>query len=167
MTPLPAPLGTGELVFWRLDMEVFAPAWEQGEGSFRVGGRWNSKGVRAVYASLDPATAILEVAAHKTFRILDTVPHILTWGRITNPGTARVVTEGDVPNPNWLVPGIPSTGQQQFGDALLKAHPFVILPSAVSRHSWNIIFDASLAKPHYDKVEQERFRLDTRLNPSA
>jgi RES domain-containing protein len=165
MTPLPAPLGTGELVFWRLDMEAFAATWEQGEGSFRVGGRWNSKGVRAVYASLDPATAILEVAAHKTFRTLDTVPHVLTSARITDPSTARVITERDVPNPNWLVPGVPSTGQQQFGDALLKAHPFVVLPSAVSHHSWNIIFDASLAKPYYDNIQQERFRLDTRLNP--
>ncbi len=165
MTPLPAPLGTGELVFWRLDMEVFAPTWEQGEGSFRVGGRWNSKGVRAVYASLDPATAILEVAAHKTFRTLDTVPHILTSARIIDPSTARVITAADVPNPNWLVPGIPSAGQQQFGDALLQAHPFVILPSAVSHHSWNIIFDAGVAKSHYDAIQQERFRLDTRLNP--
>jgi RES domain-containing protein len=165
MTPLPAPLGTGELVFWRLDMEPFAATWETGEGSFRVGGRWNSKGVRAVYASLEPATAILEVAVHKKFTALDTVPHVLTSARITDPSKIRIITEADVPNPNWLVPGIPSAGQQQFGDALLQAHPFIVLPSSVSHHSWNIIFDAALAKPYFDSISQERFRLDTRLNP--
>ena len=79
MTPLPPPLGSGELIFWRLDQARFKLAWDNGEGSYRVGGRWNSRGVRAVYAALDPATAILEVAVHKTFRTLDTVPHVLTW----------------------------------------------------------------------------------------
>src|ERR1700722_15652685 len=100
MTPLPPPLGSGALVFWRLDQAKFAGAWDSGEGGYRVGGRWNSRGVRAVYAALDPGTAILEVAVHKTFRTLDTVPHVLTWARIADPGQAHVVNAADVPNPN-------------------------------------------------------------------
>ena len=74
MTPLPAQLGGGELVAWRLDKEEFAPTWDNGEGAYRAGGRWNSIGVRAVYCAIDPATAILEVAVHKGFIVLDTVP---------------------------------------------------------------------------------------------
>jgi RES domain-containing protein len=77
MTPLPAPLGGSELVAWRLDQPTFATAWDIGEGAYRSGGRWNSKGVRAVYCSIDPATAILEVAVHKGFKALDTVAHVL------------------------------------------------------------------------------------------
>jgi RES domain-containing protein len=60
-------LGGTELVAWRLDQAIYAPTWDSREGAFRVGGRWNSKGIRAVYCSLDPAAATLEVAVHKGF----------------------------------------------------------------------------------------------------
>jgi RES domain-containing protein len=165
VTPLPPPLGSGALVFWRLDQAKFAPAWDSGEGSYRAGGRWSSRGVRTVYAALDPATAILEVAVHKGFRALDTVRHVLTSARIADPGQVRVIGAEDVPNPNWLRPGVPSAGQQAFGDALLKTHRFVLIPSVVSVHSWNVIFDAVGARSEYGSVEQEAFALDTRLHP--
>jgi RES domain-containing protein len=166
VTPLPPPLGTGELVFWRLDQARFAAAWDSGEGSYLAGGRWNARGTRAVYAALDPATAILEVAVHKTFRALDTVAHVLSAARITDPARVHVVDRNGVPNPNWLRPGIVSAGQQAFGDALLKAHAFVLVPSVVSTHSWNVIFDPARAGGLYDSVTQERFALDPRLHPA-
>ena len=167
MTPLPAPLGVVDLMAWRLDQARFAPSWDSGEGAYVAGGRWNSKGVRAVYCSLDPATTILEVAVHKTFRTLDIVPHVLTSIRVADPATVRVVLPDEVPNANWLRPGIPSAGQQQFGDTLLAAHPFVVIPSAVSTHSWNLVFVSSVAAGHYSLVAQEPFALDTRLHPPA
>ena len=165
MTPLPPPLGAGELVAWRLDQGVFAATWDSGEGAFRAGGRWDSRGVRAVYASLDPATAILEVAVHKGFAALDTVAHVLTMATILDPLAIRIVRPEDVPNPNWLRPGIPGAGQQAFGNSLLAQHPFVLIPSAVSTHSWNLIFVASFAAGAYALRSQERFPLDTRLHP--
>ena len=164
MTPLPPPLGGGELRFWRLDAQRYAEGWATGEGSFRVGGRWNSPGRRTVYACLDPATATLEVAVHKGFRVLDTQPHVLISARIINPARVHVVMPHDVPNPNWLSPCSPNRGQQDFGDALLAAHRFVLIPSAVSRHSWNLIFDASKQAVDYDEVSLERFALDPRLH---
>src|SRR5271156_739107 len=91
MTPLPPPLGSGALILWRLDQVKFAPTWDSGEGSYLAGGRWSSRGVRAVYAALDPATAILEVAVHKTFKALDTVPHVLTAARIVDPGQVHLI----------------------------------------------------------------------------
>jgi hypothetical protein len=72
-------------------------------------------------------------------------------------GQARVVTEADVSHPNWLKPGAVSAGQQAFGDALVKAHPFVLIQSVVSNHSWNVIFDSLAAKGLYDAVQQEPF----------
>ncbi|MGA9795900.1 MAG: RES domain-containing protein [Rhizomicrobium sp.] len=167
MIPLPPPLGTGELVFWRLDQAKHATSWDSGEGSYLVGGRWNSRSIRAVYAALDPATAILEVAVHKTFRTLDIVPHVLTSARISDAARVHIVETSDIPNPNWLKPGIPSAGQQAFGDALLKAHSFIFIPSVVSTHSWNVIFDPALAAGLYDGTTQEVFALDTRLHPPA
>jgi len=164
VTPLPPPLGPGHLVFWRLDRRIFAAAWDGGEGAYRDGGRWNSKGVRAVYAALDPATAIIEVAVHRTFAVLDTAPHVLTSARILDPADVRIVTAADVPNPNWLRPGAPSAGQQGFGDTLLAAHRFVLIPSVVSSHSWNVVFDPGIATGSYREVVQEPFALDTRLH---
>ena len=164
MTPLPPPLGGGEIRFWRLDAERYAPTWQAGEGSFQVGGRWNSPGVRAVYACLDPATATLEVAVHKGFRVLDTQPHILISGRIIDPALVHVVLPSDVPNPNWLTPTTPNRGQQAFGNALLARHRFVLIPSAESRHSWNLIFDATKSALDYDDIFKERFALDPRLH---
>lgn len=167
MTPLPPPLGSGALIFWRLDLAVHAAAWDSGEGSRLVGGRWNSRGVRAVYAALDPATAILELAVHKGFAALDRVAHVLTSARIVDPGAVRVVTAEDVPNPHWLHPGAIGAGQQAFGDALLRAHRFVLVPSVVSGHSWNVLFEPGAARGRYDAVRQEAFALDPRLHPPA
>lgn len=162
MNPLAA---SGPVLAWRLDQAKFAASWNDGEGAFRVGGRWNSPGVRAVYCCLDPSTAILEVAAHKGFRALDAVAHVLTAAAIARRKDVYAVEPAAVPDPIWLTPGIPSAGQQAFGDALLGKHRFIIVPSAVSRHSWNLIFvagDAGAYRLHL----QEPFALDTRLNPT-
>ena len=167
MIPLPAALGGRELVAWRLDRAEFASSWDSGEGAHRVGARWNSRGVRAVYCSIDHATAILEVAAHTGFRTLDIVPYVLTAVDITEPSSVRVVQPADVPNLNWLSPGIPSAGQQAFGDELLSMHKFVIVPSTISIHSWNLIFVASKAAGAYSLRLQEPFALDPRLHPPA
>jgi RES domain-containing protein len=165
VTPLPAALGETELVAWRLDQEAFRAAWDSGEGAYRVGGRWNSKGVHAVYCAIDPATAILEVAVHKGFEALDTVPHVLTGISIADPAAVCVVDPASIPNPQWLRPGVPGAGQQAFGDALLARHKFVVIPSAVSTRSWNLIFVAAAAAGAYSVKLQERFALDTRLHP--
>lgn len=167
MTPLPAALGGKELVAWRLDRAEFAPSWDDGEGAYRQGGRWNSKGIRAVYCALDPATAILEVAVHKGFTVLDTRPHVMTSLVIDAPHEVHIVRPDEVPNPNWLHPGIPSAGQKAFGDALLGKHRFVVIPSAVSSRSWNLVFVAASAKDSYRLLEQVKFALDTRLNPPS
>jgi RES domain-containing protein len=163
--PLPAPIGGTELTAWRLDQAKFAATWASGEGAYRVGGRWNSKGVRMVYCSVDPATAILEVAVHTGFKALDTVPHVLTAVTIAEPASVHVVMPASVPNPNWLRPGIPSAGQQHFGDTLVAGHKFVLIPSVVSIHSWNLIFVGATAAGAYCLRLQEPFALDTRLHP--
>ena len=128
-----------------------------------MGGRWNSPGVRAIYASLDPSTAILEVAVHKGFRALDTQPHVLTSGLVTDPGQIHIVEPTDVPNRNWLVPCTPNRNQQDYGDRLLEKFRFVLIPSAVSPHSWNLIFDATRSAADYHDIVQERLALAPRL----
>lgn len=162
MTWTPPP---GGALGWRIDAKSHAAAWDSGIGAEKFGGRWNRAGTKAVYAALDPSTAILEVAVHKGFRVLDTTAHVITSFRIKDAADVFVVTAADVPNPAWLHPGTPGAGQQAFGDSLLEAHKFVAIPSAVSRHAWNLIFHPERAAGAYTLERQEAFALDPRLNP--
>lgn len=164
MTPLPGH--TGPAVFWRLDDKRYQKTWDSAEGARLTGGRWSPAGVPAVYASLDPSTAILEVAVHKGFTTLNAVPHVLSaavleiaWDEV------RVVQPDDIPNKMWLYPCAFSAAQQDVGHQWLSAYPFVAIPSAVSRRSWNLIFDASRAVGKYKLLYQESLDLDPRLNP--
>jgi RES domain-containing protein len=150
---------------WRLDLQDHGPTWDRGHGAAKAGGRWNPAGYPVVYCAADPATAILEVAVHKGFPVLDTVPHLLTRARILDPDDIHVVMPGDVPNPNWLRPGPPGKGQQSFGRELLEYHVFVLIPSAVSDESWNLLFNPDRAAGRYALDAQKRFALDPRLNP--
>ena len=106
-----------------------------------------------------------EVAVHKTFKALDTVAHVLTEVTISEPSKVHAILPAEIPNLNWLRPGVPSAGQQAFGEALLSTHKFIVIPSAVSTQSWNLIFVRSTATGAYVCKSQQKFALDTRLHP--
>jgi RES domain-containing protein len=163
---MPLPWTTGAPTAWRLDLRPHGASWDSGSGAASVGGRWNPVGYPVVYCSADPATAILEVAVHKGFAALDTVPHVLTRARILDPRDVRVVMPDEVPNPAWLRPGSPGRGQQAFGRDLLEQHVFVVIPSTVSDESWNLLFNPDRGTGRYALETQRRFALDTRLNPA-
>lgn len=166
MTSLPGALEPGApLLAWRVDDSHHAASWDSGIGAELGGGRWNPKGTRVVYCSFDPATTILEVAVHKGFDVLDTRPFTMSCMAIPDPSVVKVVRPAEVPNPGWLHAGIPSAGQQAWGAALLASHPFVALPSVVSKSSWNIVFRPDVAAGKYTLLEQDRLVIDGRLNP--
>jgi RES domain-containing protein len=164
VTPI-AGVTTEPITAWRLDRHHFAKTWDSGEGAYLAGGRWNLPGIRAVYCALDPATAILEIAAHSGMKALNSERRILTRLTIDDLSKIKIVSPSDIPNPAWLHPTYPSAGQQTFGAQLLADHIFVVLPSVVSTRSWNLIFDANRAKSYYALVNQEDFALDPRLDP--
>lgn len=170
MAPLPAALGGDptRLTAWRIDAERFAASWDSGLGAERFGGRWNPKGLRVVYCSLDPATCLVEVAVHRGFEVLDTQPHVLTAVQLP-PEAVHVVPPEAVPNPAWLHAGWPSAGQQHWGAQLLLAHGALVLPSVVSRASWNLVFApdhlGAAARAGLQVLSQQRLVLDGRLNP--
>jgi RES domain-containing protein len=165
MTPLHAALGGGaELIVWRLDRAKYGTAWACGEGARVAGGRWNSPGSAVVYCSLDPATTILEKAVHVGFSMLDRVPHVLTSVRIEAPESVHVIQPAALPDAEWLDTASPNAAQRIYGDALLAAHAFVVLPSVVSRRSWNVVFNPVRAAGRFALQRQERFVLDARLS---
>jgi RES domain-containing protein len=156
----------GPVLFWRLDDARYAAAWDSGEGARRAGGRWSPAGLPVVYCSLDPSTAILEVAVHKGFDTLNRVPHVLTTAALAIPwDDVRIVRPNELPNRLWRYPTAASGAQQSFGADLLRAHTFVVLPSAVSRWSWNLLIDTRRAAEKYTLTSQEPLDLDPRLNP--
>jgi RES domain-containing protein len=166
VTPLPALLApSAPLIGWRIDEQRFAPLWDSGIGSEKFGGRWNPKGLRVVYASFDPATTILETAVHRGFKVLDINPFKLTSFSILDPASVHVVDPSTLPNPGWLQNGLPSAGQQHFGEQLLNEHAFVVFASVVSHQSWNIVFRPDVAAGLYELVDQTNLVVDTRLNP--
>ena len=115
------------------------------------------------HACSAPATTIF--AVHKGLHVLDTVPHTLLSIEIADPFVVHVVDPAAIPNPNWLRPGTPSAGQQQFGDAVLAANPMALFPSVVSQHSWNLLLDVDAAAGSFQLHGAEAFALDPRLNP--
>ena len=52
------------IVAWRICAERYADDPLSGHGAFLFGGRWNSRGVRMVYAATSRALAILELRVH-------------------------------------------------------------------------------------------------------
>lgn len=155
---------SNEVHFWRLDSMQHASTWDQGIEAEKGGGRWNPKGLATVYASLDASTAILEVAVHKGVGALDALPYVLTQVKITDPSKINVLDASTIFNSNWLLPGTPSRSQQFYGEELLSKHPFILIPSTISRHSWNVLMSPTLARGLYEVVLQEPFALDGRLN---
>lgn len=166
MSNLLAEFGGSDRYVWRVDQKRYASTWKTGEGSFLVGGRWNSAGRRAVYTSLDGPTSTLEVAVHKTFGALDKEPHVLTRARIKDMSAIHIVMPDDVPNPNWLVPGVVTAGQRQFGDELLDQFPAFAIPSVVAGYAWNVVIDAGKITDLLEGEVQERLALDPRLAPA-
>jgi RES domain-containing protein len=165
LTPIPVD---GRKVFaWRLDREEFAKSWASGIGAAAGGGRWNLPARRIVYASLDPATTVLEKAVHAGFTMLDTIPHVLTKFVIHDIDYIDVVDPTMIANPNWLRPGAPNSNQQAFLQTRLAnaAKPFVLVPSVISPQSWNVIFDPKVARGKFRMIRHNRFALDQRLSP--
>jgi RES domain-containing protein len=90
------------------------------------------------------------VAVHKGFFVIDAVPHVMTAAFIPDVNDVYVVPSEDVPNPLWLRPAAPSKAQQTFGRRLLEEHVFVLIPSAVSTESWNLLFNPSRVAGRYE-----------------
>jgi RES domain-containing protein len=156
-------LGPRPAIIWRLDTAERAEGATAGLGAKRYGGRWNPRGLACVYASLDAATAIMEVAVHTGFDALDARPHVLTAMALRPDVRMRVVRPEEIPNPNWLVPGSPTPGQVRFGGELLRQHPVVLIPSVAAQRSWNVLVNPELEADVLTVLMRERLRLDPRL----
>jgi|HubBroStandDraft_6_1064221.scaffolds.fasta_scaffold346070_3 RES domain-containing protein len=125
--------------FWRICRRRYAAEAAPGEGARLYGSRWNSRGLRVVYASTS-----LALAAVETFVNLE--PNLQPKDLVS--------IEGEVPDEleiGRLDPGsLPSNWHEtrnetlrRFGDEWIRAGRTValVVPSAAIRGEWNVLLN--------------------------
>ena len=149
---------------YRLTKARYADTAFSGEGLMRYDGRWHRRGIRIVYASDAPASALLEVIAHTEahnrlqhdyvlFEVrLDPDEHLLTVGSDMLPDDWRAVP--------W------PTSTQEIGMFWHEEQASVVLdvPSAVVPRQRNVL--VNVAHPRFNELqiqEPEPFEIDSRL----
>ena len=148
--------------FWRMCRERYAATAANGEGARLYGGRWNSRGVRMVYASTSLALAAVEIFVNLEPNLLPgdlvfiegEVPEALGTGRLE----LKQLPEG------WHRARDESL--RRFGDEWIRAGQTVglLVPSAAIRGEWNMLLNP--AHPSFPKVkfhETRRFEFDARM----
>lgn len=133
------------LTAWRLTTPPYADL--SGEGARRAGGRWNPRGVAAVYAGDHPALAVAEYLVH--VRDPEDLPGALVFLRITIPDDVAVaaVTRAELEraDTDWRRAGAPAC--LTVGAAWLAAGAAAVLrvPSAVVPLAENILLNPAHA----------------------
>jgi len=124
---------------WRICRERFAVEAYSGEGARLYGGRWNNKGLRAIYTSTSLALAVVETFVNLEPNLR---PDDLVSIQAELPDS--IATERlDVKSlpANWHK----SRGEslRHFGDEWLRAQKTVALhvPSAAVRGEWNVLLN--------------------------
>jgi RES domain-containing protein len=148
--------------FYRICRRLYAAEAATGEGARLFGGRWNSRGVRVVYASTSLALAAIE-----TFVNLE--PNLRP--------SDLVSIEGHIPDDLEIgrldVKALPVRWHEtrdeslhQFGDGWIRGGKSVALlvPSAAIRGEWNVLLNPSHA--HFHKIQFRHaapFEFDVRM----
>ncbi len=112
---------------YRICKTKYAATAFDGEGSFRFGGRWNSRGVRAVYMAGSLSLAVLEMLVH-----LQDVETVFGYSFMEARFDERLVEDiGKLPK-NWQA-SPPPPAIQRIGDDWIKQNSSVVLrvPSVI------------------------------------
>ncbi len=140
------------MTVWRIAKSAHAASVEDmvsGEGAARYGGRWNPKGMLAVYCSENSSLAALEV--------------LVNLARPSTFPSYRVV-DLDVPDASIVVAPTRMGDTRQAGAELLRAHLAIMAPSAVNPLERNVVINPT--HPDFDKVVAgaiRSFAFDRRL----
>lgn len=148
---------------YRVFNSLFSATWNDGEGAFRYGGRWNSQGKRVLYFSSSLALATLEILVNLDDE--EILPDF-SYASVSFPEELVAGSEdlGKLPL-NWREFPIPEA-VQKIGDDWVKSKRSAILqvPTAILPKEWNYVVnldhpDSGLVQ--YGKVES--LILDSRL----
>jgi RES domain-containing protein len=148
--------------FGRICRQRYARDAAKGEGSRLYGGRWNSRGVRVVYASSSLALAAVEtfVNLEPKLRPADLVS---IEGEVPENLEIARLDLRDLP-PKWYASRDESL--RNFGDTWIKAGRTVALlvPSAAIRGEWNLLLNPAHSDFSQIKFNRPRqFTFDERM----
>ena len=149
---------------WRLIKAERADDAFDGEGARRGGGRWNSKGVHAVYTSGLLSLATLEVMVHTHF--YSALKYYVCIPIDFDPSLSQSITIENLPD-NWKADPIPQS-TKKVGDRWIQNQESVILkvPSAIIPVEYNYLINPS--HPDFEKVDihsPQKFAFDPILLP--
>jgi RES domain-containing protein len=124
---------------WRIVLASETSSAFSGEGAWRYGGRWNSRGVRVIYVSEHQSTAALEVFVHNRplFPIEKYKAFRLEWpDSLTESVPARKLPL------NWRVHP-PPMETREIGDRWVQERRSAVLalPSAISPDDKNFLLN--------------------------
>ena len=148
--------------FWRICRSAYAAEAATGEGARLFGGRWNSRGVRVVYASTSLALAAIEV-------FVNLEPNLQPNDLVSIQGEIPDAIEISNLDLRILPAGWRQARDetlQRFGDEWIAAKQTVALlvPSAAIRGGWNILLNP--AHPQFANIKfhaPKPFAFDARM----
>ncbi|MEP7321092.1 MAG: RES family NAD+ phosphorylase [Saprospiraceae bacterium] len=110
-----------------------------GFGSYKVGGRWNSKGVYMLYSASNPSLAFLESLVHMA-PIISGVDYCLMQLHSKQESILNLKVE-DLPK-DWRSDPAPEY-LKRIGDQFIEEGKYLMLkvPSAVLPMEWNVLIN--------------------------
>jgi len=155
---------------WRICRLPYADEAFSGEGARRFGGRWNSRGVRMVYASTSLSLAAIELFVHLE---PGQAPSDLVYLSATLPDgePARTIQQDELP-PDWWSDDTTVSGEttRELGDAWIRSRSSLAIevPSVPIRVEWNVLLNPLHPRMSELKIEQhEPFVFDARMFQAA
>ena len=148
---------------WRICKERYAESAFDGEGAKRVGGRWNSRGLRLAYASENLSLATLELLVH--LELEDSPPEMVAVPALV-PGELGVETlePADLPTDWRRVDGHPELKARGNSWLSSQATPLLKVPSAVIPEEYNVLVNPE--HPAFEAIDvglPQPFDFDARL----
>src|SRR5690606_6565621 len=130
---------------WRLVDIVYADAAFTGEGAATHGGRWNPKGIPAVYTAASRSLAALELLVH-----LGSSDLLQREFAFIPTAFDEKLVEGIEPDalpPDWSAEPLPRSTQAIGRNWLLDGvRPVLRVPSVVIAGEWNYVFNPRHAR---------------------
>jgi RES domain-containing protein len=134
-----------------------------GRGAELNGGRWNGKGLPALYTSSSRALCTIEIVVHVPAGIIPKDYYLISV-YIPDDAPINIINIKDLPA-NWNSNPI-SVSTQRIGNTFLSGQKYLVLkaPSAIIKDEWNYILNP--VHKDFQKIkilDIEPFTFDTRL----
>ncbi len=151
------------MTVWRIEKRKRLASAASGEGARITGGRWNSPGFAAIYASEHLSLALLEILVHAPKPEQRLAPRAVV--ELTIPD-ALIEVVSDKSVPERFGPATAHSVTQSIGDEWLKANRSLALlvPTAIVPREHNLVLNP--AHPDFPKCRWGTFEpieLDSRF----